>query len=94
MSMRMALPTGRLPDLDWPDTCSGIIVKGHVELHIFVMCRMFALDMLLGNPDRLPCEALAWRGNLANIMFAWGGHHSAHVVAIDSLVQRRPPGAV
>ncbi|KAK9806465.1 hypothetical protein WJX73_010630 [Symbiochloris irregularis] len=56
--------------------------------------RLFALDMLLGNADRLPCEALAWRGNLANIMWASAGLHSGNVTAIDSLVQRRPPGGL
>lgn len=25
--------------------------------------RLFTLDMLLGNPDRLPCAELGWRGN-------------------------------
>jgi hypothetical protein len=25
--------------------------------------RVFVLDMLLGNPDRLPCQRLTWRGN-------------------------------
>lgn len=56
--------------------------------------RLFALDMLLGNADRMPCEALAWRGNLGNLMWARAGPHAHHTVAIDSLVQRRPPGGL
>ena len=55
--------------------------------------RLFLVDMLLGNPDRLPCEALAWRGNPANVLWAMGGVHAHRLVAIDSAVQRRPPGA-
>ena len=48
--------------------------------------------MLLGNPDRLPCEALGWRGNPHNILYCQGGSHAGRMVAIDSAVQRRPPG--
>jgi atypical dual specificity phosphatase len=55
--------------------------------------RLFLLDMLLGNPDRLPCEALGWRGNPHNILFAVAGARAGRMVAIDSAVQRRPPGA-
>ncbi len=55
--------------------------------------RLFLLDMLLGNPDRLPCEALGWRGNPHNILYCCGGAHAGRMVAIDSAVQRRPPGA-
>ena len=56
--------------------------------------RLFLLDMLLGNPDRLPCEALGWRGNPHNILYCQGGTHAGRMVAIDSAVQRRPPGAL
>lgn len=54
--------------------------------------RLFLLDMLLGNPDRLPCEALGWRGNPHNILYCSRGTHAGRMVAIDSAVQRRPPG--
>ena len=59
---------------------------------IIYPCRLFLLDMLLGNPDRLPCEALGWRGNPHNILYCQGGCHAYRMVAIDSAVQRRPPG--
>ena len=40
----------------------------------FPLCAgCFLLDMLLGNPDRLPCEALGWRGNPHNILYCQGG---------------------
>ena len=54
--------------------------------------RLFLLDMLLGNADRLPCAALGWRGNPHNILFCTAGAHAGRMVAIDSAVQRRPPG--
>ena len=57
--------------------------------------RLFLLDMVLGNPDRLPCIDLGWRGNASNILH--GGHGSrlvGRVVAIDSCIHRRPPAAL
>ncbi len=54
--------------------------------------RLFLLDMLLGNADRLPCEALGWRGNAQNALYASAGRAAGRLVAIDSAVQRRPPG--
>jgi predicted protein tyrosine phosphatase len=53
--------------------------------------RLLALDMLLGNADRLPCEALGWRGNAGNVLFSPA---AGRLVAIDALVQRRPPGGL
>lgn len=31
-------------------------------------CRVLLLDMLLGNPDRLPCSRLMWAGNSGNLL--------------------------
>ena len=56
-------------------------------------CRLFILDMLLGNPDRLSCQALNWRGNPANLRFCTKGVHCGRLVVIDAVVQRRPPGS-
>ncbi|KAG1666974.1 hypothetical protein FOA52_004257 [Chlamydomonas sp. UWO 241] len=56
--------------------------------------RMFLLDMVLGNADRLPSIDLGWRGNPNNIMHgAQGSKMAGRAVAIDSCVQRRPPAA-
>ena len=55
-------------------------------------CRLLLLDMVLGNQDRLAVEALSWRGNSQNMMFCHRGEFQNRTVAIDSLVQRRPPG--
>ena len=57
--------------------------------------RLFTLDMLLGNADRLACESLGWRGNSGNLLHArapsrWAGR----AVPIDAVVQRRPPGGL
>ncbi len=56
--------------------------------------RLFALDMLLGNADRLSCQALGWRGNDMNILCATSGRWEGRLVAIDAVVQRRPPGGL
>eukprot|EP00887_Chlorella_sp_A99_P007916 scaffold12.g7916.t1 len=56
--------------------------------------RLFTLDQLLGNSDRLPCDALGWRGNRENVMYAAAGRWAGRLVAIDACVQRRPPGGL
>ncbi len=54
--------------------------------------RIFLLDMVLGNSDRLPCIDLGWRGNPSNIMYGTrGAKYSGRGIAIDSCVARRPP---
>lgn len=50
--------------------------------------------MLLGNADRLPVQALGWRGNAGNLLLAQAGRWVGRPVAIDALVQRRPPGGL
>ena len=57
-------------------------------------CRLLLLDMVLGNQDRLPLDSLGWRGNPGNLLFCPRGEFRDRTVAIDSLVQRRPPGAL
>ena len=63
-----------------------------VRLNGCLLHRLLVLDMILGNQDRLGLEALGWRGNPHNMMFANRGEFQNRTVAIDSLVQRRPPG--
>ena len=59
--------------------------------------RVFVLDALLANPDRLQCRALGWRGNPGNLLFGvagtgtGAGERIRTVVAIDQAVPRRPP---
>ena len=43
------------------------------------VCRLLLLDMLLGNPDRFPCEALGWRGNPNNVLYCSHGRLQVHV---------------
>lgn len=56
--------------------------------------RVLAVDMLLGNADRLVCEPLGWRGNAGNVLRAQRGRWKGRIVAIDALVQRRPPNGL
>ncbi|CAE7469986.1 Dual specificity protein phosphatase PHS1 [Symbiodinium microadriaticum] len=48
--------------------------------------RLFILDLLLGNADRLPLHSLGWRGNPGNVLWSDG-----RCVPIDAVVARRPP---
>lgn len=54
--------------------------------------RLFLLDLILGNADRLPMKSLGWRGNPANLLWRSGtiGKQSC-CVPIDAVVARRPP---
>jgi len=35
--------------------------------------RLFLLDMLRGNADRMPCADLGWRGNANNLLYGAAG---------------------
>jgi len=50
--------------------------------------RLLALDLLLGNQDRLPVGSLSWRGNPTNVLWA---SLDQRCVPIDAVVARRPP---
>ena len=63
----------------------------NIEETSFLVGKILGLDMMLGNPDRLFCERLSWPGNSANLIFATGGKHCGKIVAIDAVVQRKPP---
>ena len=55
----------------------GPLSKRHHRLKC--VCRLLLLDMLLGNPDRFPCEALGWRGNPHNVLYCSHGRLQVHV---------------
>jgi len=52
------------------------------------LARLFALDLILANADRLPCACLGWRGNPANVRWAV---KEGRVAGIDHTLARRPP---
>eukprot|EP00210_Caulerpa_lentillifera_P003123 g2984.t1 len=54
--------------------------------------KLFVLDMALGNPDRLPCEDLRWRGNSGNVLLGSElSRFKNQFIAIDSCFPRQPP---
>ena len=73
----------------------------HAEDNARALGRVFVLDMLLANPDRLPCSRLMWRGNPGNLLYGRAGTGDGDgaavkggeksVVVIDQAVPRRPP---
>lgn len=62
-----------------------------VESIAYALGQVLALDMILGNPDRLCVKRLGWPGNPHNILFGRGGRFDRRVVCIDAVVQRKPP---
>ena len=82
--------------MPWQTQAQALLPHSQVwatsELKTTALRRLFLLDMLLGNGDRLPCEELGWRGNPHNALFCTAGPAAGRLVAIDSAVQRRPPG--
>ena len=65
-----------------------------MEVTIQDLGRVFLLDMLLGNPDRLPCKELSWRGNRENLLYGFPPNaDKERLIAIDSCVPRKPPAA-
>jgi hypothetical protein len=57
----------------------------------YALGQVLALDIILGNPDRLCVKRLGWPGNPHNILFGRGGRFDGRVVCIDAVVQRKPP---
>lgn len=55
-----------------------------------MMCRVLLLDMLLGNPDRLPCQRLMWAGNPGNLL---AGRPTQHPGASTPIPGPQTPGA-
>lgn len=57
--------------------------SGGFLLNIHELGAVFLLDMLLGNPDRLPSKQLGWRGNLDNLFICtfgvFKGNNSANL---------------
>jgi len=68
-----------------PDAFGGPAVS---EATAESLGRLAALDLVLANPDRLPCRELGWRGNPNNVR--WGVSFRA-VKGIDHTLARKPP---
>jgi len=55
--------------------------------------RLFVLDLLLGNADRLPVKSVGWRGNPSNILWSAADEDKGggRCMPIDASIARRPP---
>ena len=62
--------------------------EAHMDSVAFALGQLFALDLILGNPDRLPNRALGWRGNPNNVRWEM---EVCRVRGIDHTLARRPP---
>ncbi|XP_061957499.1 dual specificity protein phosphatase PHS1-like isoform X3 [Populus nigra] len=59
--------------------------------------RVFLLDLVIRNEDRLPCRELRWRGNPANLLLAekmTSSNVNALEVAFDSAINRYRPKVI
>ncbi|XP_024438133.2 dual specificity protein phosphatase PHS1 isoform X2 [Populus trichocarpa] len=59
--------------------------------------RVFLLDLVIRNEDRLPCRELRWRGNPANLLLAekmTSSNVNALEVASDSAINRHRPKVI
>ncbi|KAH8492774.1 hypothetical protein H0E87_022132 [Populus deltoides] len=59
--------------------------------------RVFLLDLVIRNEDRLPCRELRWRGNPANLLLAekmTSSNVNALEVAFDSAINRYQPKVI
>ncbi|KAJ6672172.1 DUAL SPECIFICITY PROTEIN PHOSPHATASE PHS1 [Salix viminalis] len=59
--------------------------------------RVFLLDLVIRNEDRLPCRELGWRGNPANLLLAekmTSSNVNALEVALDSAINRYQPKVI
>jgi len=74
---------------------TGAWDPGRLTASTSALGRLFVLDALLGNADRLPIKSLNWRGNPSNILWssrASGSNAEGRLcVPIDATVARRPP---
>lgn len=57
----------------------------------YTLGKILALDMILGNADRLACDRLGWPGNPSNLIYGTKGRLANKIVCIDAVVQRKPP---
>eukprot|EP00927_Polykrikos_kofoidii_P056756 TRINITY_DN50834_c0_g1_i1.p1 TRINITY_DN50834_c0_g1~~TRINITY_DN50834_c0_g1_i1.p1 ORF type:complete len:808 (+),score=128.77 TRINITY_DN50834_c0_g1_i1:63-2486(+) len=70
----------------WTEGCLGSSVHQ--------LGRLFVLDALLGNADRLSVKSLGWRGNSSNVIWrndSIPGSSGGSCAPIDAVVSRRPP---
>ena len=76
------------------NTSLEAIAPSEIQLSSHTLGKILALDMILGNPDRLKCSRLSWPGNPSNLIYCKKGRFARKIVCIDAVVQRFPPHAL
>ncbi|KAM6600333.1 hypothetical protein CsatA_019942 [Cannabis sativa] len=76
------------------ESCNAFEMKETAEKTAAALGRVFMLDLIIRNEDRLPCRQLRWRGNSANLLLA-DKMSSAYMdtldEALDSVIKRYIP---
>jgi hypothetical protein len=86
---RCALVIGFVPGCALHRSPSAFGDEAAAEATAEALGRVLLLDLLLCNADRLPVEAMTWRGNPSNLRYGPAG-----LAAIDHTLPRRPPAGV
>ena len=80
-----------IPGLPLKDSISEAVSPERLSESSHTLGKILALDMILGNPDRLSCARLSWPGNPSNLVFCQKGRFQGAIVCFDAVVQRKPP---
>jgi predicted protein tyrosine phosphatase len=76
------------------NTSLEAVAPSEIQHSSHTLGKILALDMILGNPDRLKCSRLSWPGNPSNLIYCKKGRFERKIVCIDAVVQRFPPHAL
>ena len=97
---RCLLLVGFVPGSALGSSATAFDPSPHLDATAEELGRVFLLDMVLCNPDRMACQTLGWRGNPNNIRCSPStagegkGSGPPQVVTIDHTLARRPPRSV
>lgn len=80
-----------IPGLPLKDSISEAVSPERLSESSHTLGKILALDMILGNPDRLSCARLSWPGNSSNLVFCQKGRFQNQITCFDAVVQRKPP---
>ncbi|XP_062091529.1 dual specificity protein phosphatase PHS1 isoform X2 [Humulus lupulus] len=79
------------------ESSNAFEMKENAEKTAAALGRVFMLDLIIRNEDRLPCRQLRWRGNNANLLLAdkmASAYMDALDEALDSVIKRYRPRAL
>ncbi|PON67250.1 Dual specificity phosphatase [Parasponia andersonii] len=79
------------------ESSNAFELRENAEKTAAALGRVFMLDLIIRNEDRLPCRQLRWRGNFANLLLAdkmASAYMDALDEALDSAIKRYRPKVI